>query len=446
MLQRAVRAAKKNPAVTKVGRGKNSILSEQKHPTEDGEAKYSLEDSDYDKPITMQDVIWLRTIRRKSVNDFTAEDLEKAAKWAHKFYVADKLDVKSPFFRAWFGDWRAYEKIEHTVSRIPDYIGSNEARKKNRGYVTNEDTAWTISISREGETNTISHSGADRLSEFGLAGVRELVSNAVLLDSEIHEHHKNNKPNEMVSFDHKMYALGKGTDGAIALYKLTIEEYFQSKSQPREKKFHNLKYIQKVADDIGGRTSGETRSGGSTNDISATYFSISDLFALVKQYDPEFKPRPVHEDMIDLKTGKPKLFYHQTAADFTEFDTRHEGAGTRDNETPFGVFLKTTDADIGLKGGKQMPLYATMSSPLVVNNRAEFTDLLRGYYDYMASGHEMTWEGVRDAAAPAVEWLSSHYAGLSTYIKTPRILRNTGRLSVQSSFDAVDGLRARGEA
>ena len=69
------------------------------------------------------------------------------------------------------------------------------------------------------------------------------------------------------------------------LDKITVEEYYQSKTEPDNKKFHNLKYIKKVADLAGGRTSEKTRSGGSTNGKSTTTYSISDLYGYVKSFD-----------------------------------------------------------------------------------------------------------------------------------------------------------------
>lgn len=71
------------------------------------------------------------------------------------------------------------------------------------------------------------------------------------------------------------------------------------------------------------------------------------------------------------ENGKPKVLYHQTIADFTIFDTRHEGAGSRDQDTPFGIFMKRTDANIGLRGEKQMALYASIQNPLTVRNRED---------------------------------------------------------------------------
>ena len=49
-----------------------------------------------------------------------------------------------------------------------------------------------------------------------------------------------------------------------------------------------------------------------------------------------------------------RVVYHQTDADFNIFDVKHKGAGTSDSDTPFGIFLKPTDADIGLNGKKQI--------------------------------------------------------------------------------------------
>ena len=90
------------------------------------------------------------------------------------------------------------------------------------------------------------------------------------------------------------------------------------------------------------------------------------------QKDPKRASKVVNAD------GTPKIVYHQTENTFTVFDTRHSGAGTNDSGTPFGVFLKGSDRDIGLKGKKQMALYARITNPLQVENRTELTKLIRG--------------------------------------------------------------------
>ena len=80
--------------------------------------------SDYDKPITFADVEAIHKIYERdeklSINKFTAEDIEATQKWAYKFYK--ELGVKSPFFRAWFGDWRAYDHSPVNIVEIDNQL------------------------------------------------------------------------------------------------------------------------------------------------------------------------------------------------------------------------------------------------------------------------------------------------------------------------------------
>ena len=281
-------------------------------------ASQSTRYGEYEKPITPRDVETLRTIGRKSVSKFTSEDIEKAQKWAYKLY--QDIGTKSPFFRAWFGDWRANQTGEAVaVADIPAYVATNEARRQQRGIVANADTGWEIRISREGQENTISHAGGNRLSEYGLSGIQNLVRDAVLLDTEVHEHHSNNARNDLIAFDHKLYSLGRDTDGNVALYKITVEEYFQSTAEPNNKKFHNLKYIEKVAELSADALSGKSRSGGSTNDSSTTAYSVADLYGFVKGLDKAFTASGSVSQYLLNEDGTPKVFYHGTRESFTEF-------------------------------------------------------------------------------------------------------------------------------
>ena len=70
---------------------------------------------------------------------------------------------------------------------------------------------------------------------------------------------------------------------------------------------YSLKYIEKVADLSGGRTSEKTRSGGSTNGKSTTTYSISDLYGFVKTFDKDFTPVPEVSEYMLNKDGTPKI-------------------------------------------------------------------------------------------------------------------------------------------
>lgn len=95
---------------------------------------------------------------------------------------------------------------------------------------------------------------------------------------------------------------------------------------------------------------------------------------------PQFREWFGESKAVDAE-GKPMVLYHQTDADFTVFDPMHEGAGTRDQDTPFGIFLKSSDRNIGVRGEKQMPLYASIQKPLEVRNREELMYQLRRMSD-----------------------------------------------------------------
>ncbi len=78
------------------------------------------------------------------------------------------------------------------------------------------------------------------------------------------------------------------------------------------------------------------------------------------------------QNMVDnaaMSSGYTERLYHQTNADFTEFNTENQKAGKYDTELPTGTFLKPSDEDIGLSGKKQMELYAQIKKPLQFKDR-----------------------------------------------------------------------------
>ncbi len=87
--------------------------------------------------LSMSDVDNLREIYKEkgeiSVNDFASKDIKASENWAKNFY--SEIGNKSPFFRAWFGDWRANEKTKVSI------VFANKKTGKNpRGTFINKDT------------------------------------------------------------------------------------------------------------------------------------------------------------------------------------------------------------------------------------------------------------------------------------------------------------------
>ena len=134
-----------------------------------------------------------------------------------------------------------------------------------------------------------------------------------------------------------------------------------------------------------------------------------------KRWFGDWQNDPAHASKVVNADGTPKVVYHQTDADFTIFDPRHKGAGTRDSDTPFGIFLKSSDRNIGVKGNNQMALYADIKNPLTVQNREQLINELQkisdGYAQALAEHQALdaaykqkTDNAIRELREYMVQW------------------------------------------
>ncbi|MBO5211096.1 MAG: hypothetical protein J6B80_04115 [Clostridia bacterium] len=124
------------------------------------------------------------------------------------------------------------------------------------------------------------------------------------------------------------------------------------------------------------------------------------------------------QQMVDDKakaSGYTERLYHQTDADFTEFNTDNQKAGKYDWELPTGMFLKPSNDDIGLKGKKQMNLYAKQRNPLKFSDRAEaqqyWRDNVEGYAEAADKilGIDTEYRLKSDAASYEVQSYMKHW-------------------------------------
>ena len=138
-----------------------------------------------------------------------------------------------------------------------------------------------------------------------------------------------------------------------------------------------------------------TRSGIIVNsdDSNKTVKTDSEGRELTPEQQEFFK-----DSVIRDSNGNLMPLYHQTENEFTVFDTHREGAGAYDSGTPYGVFLKSTQNDIGLRGKKQMELYANITNPLKVSDR--------GRLEYELSKMSPEYESVlAEYKVKDAEWL-----------------------------------------
>ena len=293
--------------------------------------------TEYEKPITVTDVEELRSIGRKSVHAFSSTDIQKSQKWAHKFY--QEIGVKSPFFRAWFGDWRAHDTGTVKVVNIESKEGKNP-----RGTFKNRDTGWNIVSSSVGYDETISHSGKNKYSIAAMQSIDFIIENAVLLDTEVSEYGRGKK-SVYTAFMHKFYAPAF-IDGKLYIAKMAVDESYSPGQEDTHKKFYHVRTIEiEAASSVGIGFTNHTP----IMENAASEISISDLFSLVKEYDGEFHPKAVDPVLLN-EDGTPKVFYHGTSEDFTSFSSDEIAARE-------GFFFMENREDAAAYGDTVIPVY-----------------------------------------------------------------------------------------
>ncbi len=314
-----------------------------------GEKKFSITE-DFNEgekaavPITVKDVEMLREItkahggKRVSINDFTSEDVQKSKEWARKFYR--ELGTKSPFFRAWFGEWRAHDSTRVNTSDMEDRSGKNP-----RGQYRNNDTGWTINSSSVGYDETMSHSGKDKKSVIAMRNIDKIIENSILLDTETSEYGRGKK-SIYTAFMHKFYA-PITIDGTFYIAKMAVDESYLPGQNETNKKFYHVRSIE--IEEVPSVGIGKSHTPIMENTSSA--YTVSDIISLVKRFDKDFTPaRDVAPDMLN-EDGTPKVFYHGTDAIFSAFDMS-KGRANMDIQGAFFSMWKEEAAGYGEKVGE----------------------------------------------------------------------------------------------
>lgn len=250
--------------------------------------------------ITQADIDALRTLEpRKSILNFSADELEATEKWAKKFQ--DELSEKSPFYRLTNGDWRENDKTRvHIISFSNKKISFSEIKEdvKNnlieRGAFANVDTGWNIQVSRKGIEDTIRYAFKhnDNISYNMLYDIKEFIQSGILLDSVISEKNNPNKAHDTI-FMHKMYCVCS-VDNEPHIAKITIEE-FANVNGETIKRLYNLQDLKIEPLRIIGLTDNQLRPSV----LNGSDISISDLFKIVKTFDKDFYLNKRNEKQIE---------------------------------------------------------------------------------------------------------------------------------------------------
>lgn len=366
-----------------------------------------FEYTEYDKPITAEDIATLRSFGRHSINELASNPdfLPATQKWAHKFYR--ELGTKSPFFRAWFGDWRAHQIDGAAEFFIDAPVISSRAEGdayvrdgiKNkslyRGDVVNSDTKFTINIGAQVYNDSLTY--ANREYSRGknldlykaeitiLSMLENIVRDSVLLDTRIVDADENVQDR---SFMHYFYSVAT-VDGKSYLVKLSVDELESRRGTIR--RAYNVDDIQISPVAVTQVYKPAVTTGDMEGNTPLTH-SISDLFALVKQYDKEFSPNPVSEHVLN-EDGTPKVFYHGTSNEFYAFEKGHKRTRGRLNfGNGFYFAPKRSMAEMYAEGerAKVLESYVALRNPYLIYGT------IFDQSDFDAIGADVTSENVAE--------------------------------------------------
>lgn len=316
--------------------------------------KYSLKGTERVGRMSQEELAAVQSIGRKSVNELTSEEIKVVEPFARRYY--QEMGAKSPFFRAWFGDWRVNDQTPVQV-----------ATKKGdaRGITANEDTGWNIQVSGKVFNETAAHVKTPNvMAQPYLPFINDIVKKAILLDS--HTLGKAKSQNSVMM--HDLYAVADIGNGPEVL-KLYVEEMNDPNQADTAKRAYQLQNIER-------QQSGAKGSDRSPSPVirTADIKSVADLFQAVKARDKAFAPRAASK-VVD-GDGKPLVVYHATWAEpFTVFDRGRLGENTEGNasdpwlaETAKVGFWFSTQNLTGRAGNRAEAVYLDLKSPYQLNS------------------------------------------------------------------------------
>ena len=314
--------------------------------------KFSLDIEHSEKKVEMSAIRAIQSIGRKSINDFSAAEIVISEPFAKEWYKT--MQEKSPFFRAWFGDWRAQDT--KNSARVVLYTqGESREINSQKRTIKNHDTQFLINVDDTIINDSLHYAKLNKevkqISQL-LSKIDYVIKNAVLLDTQTSSKSSHNKKGS-TSFIHYLYA-PVSINGAPFMAKLEVEEYDQSIKH----RAYNLQRIE-----LSGLSRAQFSGMLSMNRGKYAYKSdaltVSQVYELVKKYDPKFTPgREVNPAFLN-EDGTPKVFYHGTSETFDAFD-RTKG---RTNMDINGMFFSPYEIEAGGYGENVGQYYLSIRKP-----------------------------------------------------------------------------------
>ncbi len=309
--------------------------------------------------ITKNDVNAAQSIGRKSINSLSPAELNSLSAFAKKYW--NELGAKSPFFRAWFGDWR---EGDITPVAVADKKG------KTSSTAHNADTGWEINIPGKAKNETTRHkSNKAKFALPYLDYLEDIAKNAVLLES-----FGSDKGGDSLLM-HSFYAvadIGNGTE----VLKLYVEELNNVNSDNTTKRTYMLQNITKQSGSPGSQNNSVSR-------VTPTAIkTVADLFTFVKQNDKNFTPNPASK--IVNPDGTPKVMYHGTQSSFTAFDKKKAKSYGYYGK---GFYFTDSESHAG-QYGNAMAVYLDVKNPLEPGKNKLTKNQLRSFLEAVAENED----------------------------------------------------------
>lgn len=309
--------------------------AQNENTADDGGEQYSYDEAE---------VQAIQSVGKKSINAFSTVEFQKTEKLAKQYW--HDMKAKSPFFRAWFGDWR---ENDQTPVQVADQMGDA------RGVQKNDDTGWDVQVSGKVFAESQHFANKNKTAMPYMPYINDIVRKAVLLDTFGMDSGKTKSKNSLLM--HSLYAVADIGNGP-ELLKLYVEEMNDPNKQGTAKRAYQLQNIEKASAVNGGVQGNAPSSLANTTNAIRT---VADLFAAVKMKDASFQPNPASK-VVNAK-GMPMVVYHGSAEQFHVFSYGHIGNSTGVGILGDGFYFTDKNRLAKSYGENVYPVYLQMKTP-----------------------------------------------------------------------------------
>ncbi len=328
-----------------------------------------------------------------------AYDRAKAA-GKTKLTYGQWVQVRTPNFKAWFGDWeavRAQERLdamEPVQVRVPDAwrgLGHAELRQKMAEELDRMVREKTQIEHPELGMIQVGRAGAKKTSGSARDPAKSLVAADIeaLIPASIYARTEPSRGGDGPDIEGYSTLLARvDVDGVPLVASFTVRHQSDGQWYYNAVALHD------------GKEKAQDSYGRPDQQAGSRFAPIAGLSDFIRRPLARVNPEAVSK-VVDSATGEPLVVYHGTGADFSVFDGKKSGSHTREVDARKGFFLSSSPEiaseyaeEAGANGGANiMPAYVSLQNPLVIDEGGRNYDPIR-FNDYIVRAKEQGHDGV----------------------------------------------------